>query len=78
MMLIGDGVLGMLRPAAHCAVWESRFKGLNTVLRWFEQHPQVVRACGALEVVAGIWLAERQFARLPARATGRTASQTGQ
>jgi hypothetical protein len=66
MLLIGDGVLGLLRPAAHCAVWRTGHVGWNSVVDWFAARPLLVRACGAAEAAAGVWLAERQFARLSA------------
>ena len=65
MLLIGDGVLGLLRPAAHCAVWRTGSSAWDAVVDWFAARPMLVRACGAMEAAAGLWLAERQFARLP-------------
>jgi len=65
MLLIGDGVLGVLRPSAHCAVWRTNYSRWNAAVDWFAARPALVRACGALEIAAGVWLAERQFSDLP-------------
>jgi hypothetical protein len=63
ILLIGDGVLGLLRPRGHCAVWRTRHAGWNSVVDWFAARPMLVRACGLAETAAGMWLAERPYAR---------------
>ena len=78
MLLIGDGVLGILSPSGHCAVWRTDYNGWNSLVDWFAARPMLVRACGAIEVAAGVWLAQRQFARLPALAeTGEARAEDG-
>jgi hypothetical protein len=72
MLLIGDGVLGLLRPSAHCDVWRIGAQKWDTALEWFAERPRLVRVCAAVEVAAGLWLAQRQFARSASGLNPRT------
>ena len=63
MLLIGDGVLGVVRPSEHCNVWRTDHDGQwNAILIWFSRRPSLVRAIAAAEIAAGLWLAQRNFA----------------
>jgi hypothetical protein len=66
MLMIGDGVLGVLQPASHCRVWRGGASRWGAAIDWFAAHPQLVRAIGAAELAAGIWLARRQYRALAA------------
>jgi hypothetical protein len=63
MLLIGDGVLGMLRPSAHCAVWRTGHPRWDSAVAWFSRRPALVRACATIELAVGIWLADRHLPR---------------
>jgi len=65
MLLIGEGVLGVLRPAAHCRIWRTRSRRWNGAIAWFAARPSLVRICGLTELAAGVWLAQQQFAAMP-------------
>ncbi len=57
MVLIGDGILGLLAPAQHVARW--RVGPWREALGWAEQRPEFVRAIAAGEVVVAVWFARR-------------------
>jgi hypothetical protein len=62
MLLIGDGVLGMLHPTEHCNVWRTSHDGQwNAALTWFATHPSLVRGFALAEIAAGLWLAHTQL-----------------
>jgi hypothetical protein len=65
LLLVGDGLLGLLNPSAHCRVWRTGHGRWDAAVAWFAERPGLVRACAAAELAAGIWMAERQFANLP-------------
>jgi len=66
MMLIGEGVLALWRPEAHCRLWRGDAGPWSRLVDWFVDRPNVVRAVAAAEVATGCWLAFRQE-RGPAR-----------
>nr|WP_315382311.1 hypothetical protein [uncultured Sphingomonas sp.] len=57
MFMIGDGLLGLLQPRRHVALWRSNVPGVDLLVRPFAAHPHRRRAYGALQIVAGIALA---------------------
>jgi hypothetical protein len=59
MLMIGDGVLGLLRPAEHCLIWSAGPQWWRDTVDWFATHPNVTRGAAAVELVAGLWLARR-------------------
>lgn len=61
MLMIGDGVLGTLRPSAHCLIWRAGDGRWSAAVDWFAAHPGLVRAMAVTELAAGIWLARRQY-----------------
>lgn len=66
--LIGDGVLGIVRPSAHCSVWRIGNPGWDAAVGWFARRPLLVRAIAAVEIAAGLLLATRQFAHVRTQA----------
>ncbi len=60
MLLIGDGLLTVLQPRRHCLLWEVGPEPCRQVIDEFATHPPLTRAAGALELLAGLWLASRQ------------------
>jgi hypothetical protein len=61
MLMIGDGVLGMIGPRDHCRLWALGSGRWAAAVDWFAAHPRIVRTVAAAELVAGLWLAERQY-----------------
>lgn len=60
MLMIGDGVLGLLYPRQHCLLWRGGPQWWRDGIDWFAAHPQATRAFAAGELVAGLWLARVQ------------------
>ena len=60
MLVIGDGVLGMLYPREHCLLWRGGPRWWRGAIDWFAAHPAITRTFAATEVAAGLWLARRQ------------------
>lgn len=56
MMLIGDGVLAMLRPEREARAWEVGPKVWKDLMEYLADHPEVTRAIGAAEVAVGFAL----------------------
>jgi hypothetical protein len=56
VLLIGDGVLGMLHPAQHCLVWRTGPARWRELVEWFASHPRATRAAALAELCAGLWL----------------------
>ena len=59
MLMIGDGILGLLRPSRHCLIWRGGPRWWTESVNWFARHPDLVRAAAAAEIASGIWLAFR-------------------
>ena len=66
-LLVGDGLLTLIDPQRHCLLWEIGPKPCRALIDEFAEHPKVSRWLGAVEIVAGVLLAETQkptFGRL--------------
>ena len=59
MFMIGDGLLGLLQPARHVALWRSDVRAVDALVRPFAARTGRRRAYGALQLVAGVMLAKR-------------------
>ncbi|WP_076073255.1 hypothetical protein [Sphingomonas montana] len=59
VFMIGDGVLGMLQPDRHLALWESDVGIVDGLTRPFQGRPGRRRVYGAVQLLAGVWLASR-------------------
>ncbi|WP_342657462.1 hypothetical protein NPJ82_11620 [Sphingomonas sp. NY01] len=63
VFMIGDGLLGLLQPERHVALWRSRTPAVDLLVRPFAGRPTRRRLYGALQLAAGLALAARQRAR---------------
>ncbi|TCP37239.1 hypothetical protein [Sphingomonas sp. BK235] len=63
VFMIGDGLLGLLQPRRHVALWQKRALGAEALVAPFVGRPGRRRAYAVLQIAAGIALAARQRAR---------------
>ena len=56
MMLVGDGVLAMLRPQRDALTWNIGPEAWKALMRYLSDHPDALRAIGAAEVALGLAL----------------------
>jgi hypothetical protein len=61
MISIGDGVLALIAPRNHVALWLLGPKRLRKLTLWFVENPIYTRLGGIAEIGLGIWLALRQY-----------------
>jgi hypothetical protein len=61
MMSIGDGMLALIAPRNHVALWLLGPKRLRRLTLWFAENPTYTRIGGIAEVGLGTWLALRQY-----------------
>ena len=64
MTLIGDGVLALIGPRRHVAMWRGRSRRWNEMIETFLERPQLTRAIATAEVLGGVALAHRQWRSL--------------
>ncbi|MGE7206396.1 hypothetical protein ACQKJZ_12025 [Sphingomonas sp. NPDC019816] len=57
LFMIGDGLLGLLQPKRHVALWRSDVAAVDMLVRPFAHHPMRRRAYGLLQAGAGLALA---------------------
>lgn len=57
MMMIGDGVLGLVSPQRHVALWESGPPWWRSMMEPFVDRPTLTRCVGAALLAGGLWLA---------------------
>jgi hypothetical protein len=62
IFMVGDGMLGLLQPKRHVALWQSDVAPAALV-RFFDGKPGLRRAYGLLQLSAGLALASRQRRR---------------
>jgi hypothetical protein len=60
VFMIGDGLLGVLQPERHVALWRSNVGAVDALVRPFGGNAGRRRAYGLLQIVAGVVLASRQ------------------
>ena len=60
VFMIGDGILGLLQPDRHIALWRSEIGAVDTLVRPFAGRPGRRRLYGLLQIAGGIALAARQ------------------
>lgn len=63
VFMIGDGLLGVLQPDRHVALWQNRALGAEVTVAPFRDRPGRRRLYGVLQIAAGIALAARQRRR---------------
>lgn len=56
MLLIGDGVMAMLRPYRDAMTWDMGPKAWKALMEYLSEHPDTLRAIGAAEVALGFAL----------------------
>ena len=56
MMLIGDGVLAVLRPHRDALTWSVGPASWKALMRYLSDHPDTTRAIGAAEIAIGFAL----------------------
>jgi hypothetical protein len=59
MILIGDGVLNLLQPARHSAIWNCGPKFYKGAAQTLRTHPAAARGLGLVFVALGIWLSRQ-------------------
>jgi hypothetical protein len=61
LLLIGEGVVGMLYPERYTRVWAGGPGPWNKFIQWWAERPRTLRVLWAAQTGAGLWLAARQF-----------------
>ncbi|MBB4619544.1 hypothetical protein [Sphingomonas abaci] len=59
IFMIGDGLLGLLQPRRHVALWRSDMAALDSLVRPFAGRVGARRLYGVMQLGAGIALASR-------------------
>lgn len=59
IFMIGDGLLGVLQPRRHVAVWRDRALGAEVLVQPFDGHPGRRRLYGLVQIGVGLALATR-------------------
>jgi hypothetical protein len=57
MILIGDGVMAMIRPERDAHAWNAGPRPWRKLMRELRRHPEVTRAIGAAQIAGGIYWA---------------------
>jgi hypothetical protein len=60
MLMIGDGVLGLIEPRRHIGLWRRGPAPWQMMMDPFIDRPGLTRCIGAAEAILGLWLASRQ------------------
>ncbi|MEN2785158.1 hypothetical protein ACFOKI_13965 [Sphingomonas qilianensis] len=60
MFMIGDGLLGLLQPRRHVALWAEDALGSEALVAPFRGRPGRRRAYALVQIAAGLALAARQ------------------
>lgn len=60
MFMIGDGILGLLQPRRHVALWEDEALGAEILVAPFRERPGRRRAYALVQIGVGLALAARQ------------------
>lgn len=60
MVLIGDGVMALIRPTADASAWNRGPRPWRKLMRSLAKRPNLTRAIGAAQIAAGIYWALRQ------------------
>jgi hypothetical protein len=65
LILIGDGLMGLLRPRRHSLLWHFGPELAKAMTEELADHPKTSRAIYAAELALGIVLASTQLADSP-------------
>jgi uncharacterized protein YjeT (DUF2065 family) len=61
LILIGDGLMGLLRPRRHSLLWHVGPQLAKAATEELAEHPQTARAIYAAELAVGVVLASIQL-----------------
>lgn len=59
IVLIGDGVVGLLNPQRHARLWRRGPGPYRQLMDTFVARPGLTRVLSAIELAVGVWLARR-------------------
>jgi hypothetical protein len=59
MMLIGDGLLNLIQPRSHSAIWNCGPKSYRRAAKKLENNPGLARGIGLGLLALGVWLGHR-------------------
>ncbi|HTZ89901.1 MAG TPA: hypothetical protein VMA71_06155 [Alloacidobacterium sp.] len=57
MLLIGDGMMALIRPRRYTSEWEIGPSEWRSLMRFLNERPNLTRALGAIELAGGLVLA---------------------
>ena len=59
IVLIGDGMLNLIQPKRHTAIWHCGPASYRRIADKLEEHPSATRGIGFAFVTLGVWIATR-------------------
>jgi hypothetical protein len=60
MVLIGDGVMALIRPSADAKAWKQGPKPWRDLMHGLSKRPNLTRAIGVAQILGGIYWALKQ------------------
>ena len=57
ILLIGDGIVALLRPQRHVLLWKDGPKFYQDLMEPFVKMPGLTRLLSFVEIMVGLWLA---------------------
>ena len=57
MLLIGDGMMGLMQPCRYTNEWKMGPSSWQDLMRFLNEHPNLTRILGAIEMAGGLILA---------------------
>ena len=60
MVLIGDGVMALIRPSADAKAWTHGPKPWRDLMHGLSKRPNLTRAIGVAQIIGGIYWALKQ------------------
>jgi hypothetical protein len=57
MLMIGDGMMGLVQPCRYTNEWKMGPKSWQSLMKFLNEHPNLTRVLGAVEVAGGLILA---------------------
>lgn len=60
MVLIGDGLMALVRPARDAKAWKLGPEPWRSLMGFMAERPQLTRAVGVAQIALGIWWATRK------------------
>jgi hypothetical protein len=59
LVMIGDGVSGLLKPRWHSLLWDAGPESFETMMERLAKNPTKARLLYAAEILVGVWLSTR-------------------